>query len=249
MTKSAIKINDLTVSYSDKPALWDIDLDIKKGSLCAVIGPNGAGKSTLIKAIVGLLKPLAGKIKIFDEDYRLQNNLGYVPQKQSVNWDFPITVLDVVLMGLYRKIGWCRWINKENKKLAMQALEMVEMHESYKIQISDLSGGQQQRVFLARSLVQNPSIFLMDEPFQGVDTTTEKNIFEILQTLKSEGKTTLVVHHDLHTINKNFDYVVMLNVRLITAGKVPEVFNKKNLKLAYGGKISYLTPVLLNKNK
>ena len=148
-------------------------------------------------------------------------------------------------MGLYRKIGWCRWIGKQNKKLAMEALEMVGMHESYKTQISELSGGQQQRVFVARALVQDPDIFLMDEPFQGVDTTTENTIVEILKSLKKKGKTTLVVHHDLHSITKNFDDVVMLNVRLIAAGKVKNVFTERNLKLAYGGKISYLTPVIL----
>ena len=180
--KIAIKIEDLTVSYADKPALWDIDLDIMQGSLCAIIGPNGAGKSTLIKSIIGLLKPLAGTVQIQQNFKTAANILGYVPQRQSINWDFPINVLDVVLMGLYRKIGWCRWINKESKKLAMEALEMVEMHESYKTQISELSGGQQQRVFVARALVQDPDIFLMDEPFQGVDTTTENTIVEILKS-------------------------------------------------------------------
>ena len=242
----AIKIEDLTVSYTDKPALWDVDLEIMKGSLCAIIGPNGAGKSTLVKSIIGLLKPLAGTIKINEQKFLPKSNtLGYVPQRQSINWDFPINVLDVVLMGLYRKIGWCRWIGKQNKKLAMEALEMVGMHESYKTQISELSGGQQQRVFVARALVQDPDIFLMDEPFQGVDTTTENTIVEILKSLKKKGKTTLVVHHDLHSITKNFDDVVMLNVRLIAAGKVKNVFTERNLKLAYGGKISYLTPVIL----
>ena len=217
-----------------------------KGSLCAIIGPNGAGKSTLVKSIIGLLKPLAGTIKINEQNFSAKSNtLGYVPQRQSINWDFPINVLDVVLMGLYRKIGWCRWIGKQNKKLAMEALEMVGMHESYKTQISELSGGQQQRVFVARALVQDPDIFLMDEPFQGVDTTTENTIVEILKSLKKKGKTTLVVHHDLHSITKNFDDVVMLNVRLIAAGKVKNVFTERNLKLAYGGKISYLTPVIL----
>ncbi len=242
----AIEIEDLTVSYADKPALWDVDLEVIQGSLCAIIGPNGAGKSTLIKAIIGLLKPLAGKIQIHKQNFKTpQNTIGYVPQRQSINWDFPINVLDVVLMGLYRKIGWCRWIDKQNKKLAMESLETVGMHESYKTQISDLSGGQQQRVFLARALVQDPNIFLMDEPFQGVDTTTENTIIKILRSLKKKGKTTLVVHHDLHSITKNFDDVIMLNVRLIAAGKVKKVFTEKNLKLAYGGKISYLTPVIL----
>jgi manganese/zinc/iron transport system ATP- binding protein len=235
-----IQVEDLTISYGDKPALWDLDVDIEKGALTAVVGPNGAGKSTLLKAIAGLLKPLAGSIRIAKADL---NNLGYVPQRQNINWDFPIDVLDVVLMGLYRKIGWCRWVGKEDKKLALQALEKVDMHELQKTQISNLSGGQQQRVFLARALVQNPQIFLMDEPFQGVDTTTENTIFQILNQLKKEGKTIVVVHHDLHSITKNFDNLVMINVRLIASGKVSEVFHQKNLKLAYGGKISYLTPV------
>ena len=241
--KQAIQIEDLTVAYGDKPALWDVDLSIDRGSLSAVVGPNGAGKSTLIKAIAGLLKPLAGSIKIYHQTSK-RVNLGYVPQKQAINWDFPIDVLDVVLMGLYRKIGWCRWVGKADKKLALQALEMVDMHEMYKSQIADLSGGQQQRVFLARALVQQPEIFLMDEPFQGVDTTTENTIFQILQDLKKDNKTIIVVHHDLHSIVKNFDSLVMLNVRLIASGKVSQVFNEQNLKLAYGGKISYLTPVL-----
>lgn len=236
-----IQIEDLTVSYGDKPVLWDIDVDIEKGALTAVVGPNGAGKSTLLKVIAGLLKPLAGSLKITSGKL---TNLGYVPQRQNINWDFPINVLDVVLMGLYRKIGWCRWVGKKEKSLALHALEKVSMHEMHKTQISDLSGGQQQRVFLARALVQEPQIFLMDEPFQGVDTTTENTIFQILKQLKEEGKTIIVVHHDLHSITKNFDNLVMINVRLIASGKVSKVFNEKNLKLAYGGKISYLTPVL-----
>ncbi len=244
--KIAIKIEDLTVSYTDKPALWDVDLAIMQGSLCAIIGPNGAGKSTLIKSILGLIKPLAGTVQMHKQNLEGETtNIGYVPQRQTINWDFPINVLDVVVMGLYRKIGWCRWIGKQNKKLAMEALEMVDMHENYKTQISELSGGQQQRVFVARALVQDPNIFLMDEPFQGVDTTTENTIIKILKDLKKRGKTTLVVHHDLHSITSNFDDVVMLNVRLIAAGKVKKVFTERNLKLAYGGKISYLTPVIL----
>ena len=248
MKNNAIKIEDLTVYYSDKPALWDLDLNVEKGSLCAIVGPNGAGKSTLAKTIIGLLKPLAGTVTIFNENITKQKaSIGYVPQRHSVNWDFPITVLDVVLMGIYKKIGWCRWVSKKDKKLALQALESVKMHEKYKTQISDLSGGQQQRVFIARALAQDPDIFLMDEPFQGVDTTTESTIFEILKSLKDKGKTTLVVHHDLHTISKNFDDVVMLNVRLIAAGKVSQVFTEQNLRLAYGGKISYLTPIILDK--
>ena len=146
--EKVIHIEDLTVSYGENPVLWDLDLDIEKGTLTAVVGPNGAGKSTLIKVIVGLLKPLAGTIQI---SAPYSNNLGYIPQRQSINWDFPINVLDVVLMGLYRKMGWCRWIGKKQKKLALQALEMVNMHEMHKNQISDLSGGAAAKSFFSKS--------------------------------------------------------------------------------------------------
>ena len=241
MIEKIIEIEDLTVSYGEKPVLWDLDLSIEKGTLTAIVGPNGAGKSSLIKSVAGLLKPLAGTVKIFSEE---KQSFGYIPQRQNINWNFPISVIDVVLMGLYRKIGWCRWVGKREKKSALGALEKVGMHELQKSQISDLSGGQQQRVFLARTLVQDPEIFLMDEPFQGVDTTTEATIFKILKNLKKKGKTIIVVHHDLHSINKYFDNLVLLNVRMIAAGKVSKVFNEKNLKLAYGGKISYLTPLV-----
>jgi manganese/zinc/iron transport system ATP- binding protein len=246
----AIKVEDLTVAYRDKPVLWDIDLEVPAGILMAIVGPNGAGKTSLIKSMINLIPSVAGHVLIFDKPYSIQRRLvGYVPQRNSVDWDFPTNVLDVVMMGRYGALGWIRRPGKKEKKLAMDALEKVGMSDLINRQISQLSGGQQQRVFLARALVQNAQVYLMDEPFQGVDATTEKAIVTILKELRAQGKTVVVVHHDLQTVEEYFDWVLLLNVRRIANGPVKEVFTEQNLKLAYGGKVAFLTNHSHNKSE
>ncbi|GGW28848.1 MULTISPECIES: metal ABC transporter ATP-binding protein [Arenibacter] len=241
--KIAIKVDDLTVAYNFKPVLWDVDLSIPEGVLMAIVGPNGAGKSTLIKAMLDIVKPIAGTIEIFGKPYKKQyKEVAYVPQKGSVDWDFPTTALDVVLMGTYGSLGWIKRPGKTEKKEALEALEKVGMLEFRSRQISQLSGGQQQRVFLARALVQKASIYIMDEPFQGVDATTEKAIINILKELRKSGKTVVVVHHDLQTVPEYFDWVTFLNVKKIATGSVKDIFNDDNLTKTYG--INYKVSLL-----
>ena len=238
----AVDVDDLTVAYREKPVLWDIDLKVPRGVLMAIIGPNGAGKTTLIKTILGLVKPAAGRVLIHGRPYKEQRRLvAYVPQRGSVDWDFPTNVLDVVMMGRYGELGWIRRPGKTEQQLAEEALQKVGMLDFKKRQISQLSGGQQQRVFLARALVQEAQVYFMDEPFQGVDATTEKAIVKLLKELREAGKTVLVVHHDLQTVSEYFDWVMLLNVRSIASGKVREAFTENNLRLAYGGKVAFLT--------
>jgi len=238
-SKPALEINDLTVAYKFKPVLWDIDLDVPEGVMMAIVGPNGAGKSTLIKSILEIVKPIAGDIKILGKSYRnARSEVGYVPQKGSVDWDFPTTVKDVVLMGTYGNLGWIRRPGRLQKVEAEKALKKVGLSDFSHRQISQLSGGQQQRVFLARALVQDANIYFMDEPFQGVDATTEKAIINILKELRQRGKTVIVVHHDLQTVTDYFDWVTLLNVKKIASGPCTEVFNEKNLELTYGAKFT-----------
>ncbi|MFD2697994.1 metal ABC transporter ATP-binding protein [Mesonia sediminis] len=233
--KLAIKIDDLTVAYDYKPVLWDIDLKIPEGVLMAIVGPNGAGKSTLIKAILGIIKPIAGSVKIFGKPYKTQRaKVAYVPQKGTVDWDFPTTALDVVMMGTYGSLGWIKRPGQAQRKSALEALEKVGMLAFKNRQISQLSGGQQQRIFLARALVQNASIYFMDEPFQGVDATTERAIIKILKELRDAGKTLIVVHHDLQTVPEYFNWVTFLNVKGIASGPVKDIFNDDNLTKTYG---------------
>lgn len=238
---NAVEVRDLTVAYRERPVLWDIDLDVASGVLMAIVGPNGAGKTTLIKAILGLMKPAAGQVRILGKPYRsVASSVGYVPQRGTVDWDFPTSVLDVVLMGLYGRLGWIRRPGRSERKEAMAALEKVDMAGFAYRQISQLSGGQQQRVFLARALIQDARVYLMDEPLQGVDATTERAIIDILHSLRSSGKTVLVVHHDLQTVSTYFDEVLLLNVRRIASGPVSEVFTDTNLGLTYGGRIAII---------
>lgn len=240
-SSNTIEVTDLTVAYKDKPVLWDIDLEVPEGILMAIVGPNGAGKTTLIKAILGLIEPAAGQVLIQGAPYKEQRRLvGYVPQRGSVDWDFPTTVIDVVKMGRYGSLGWIRRPGKKEHQKAMEALEKVGMSDFAERQISQLSGGQQQRVFLARALVQEASIYFMDEPFQGVDAVTERAIVTLLQDLRAAGKTVVVVHHDLTTVPEYFDWVMLLNVRRIASGPVEEVFTDENLRLAYGGRVAFL---------
>ncbi|MGB9692929.1 MAG: metal ABC transporter ATP-binding protein [Candidatus Sumerlaeaceae bacterium] len=236
----AVEVSDLTVAYQTKPVLWDVDLTVPQGVLMAIVGPNGAGKTTLLKAILGLVPIAAGQVLIFGRPLAEQRHVvSYVPQRGSVDWDYPTTVLDVVLMGLYRYVGWIRRPGHSEREKAMEALRLVGMADFAKRQISQLSGGQQQRVFLARALVQDAKLFFMDEPFQGVDATTERAIIEILQRLRSENKTVVVVHHDLQTVPEYFDWVTLINVRRIACGPVREVFTEQNLRAAYGGRMAF----------
>jgi manganese/zinc/iron transport system ATP- binding protein len=237
----AIEVNDLTVAYREKPVLWDVDLQVPAGVLMAIVGPNGAGKSTLIKAALGLVRAAAGQVLVHGRPYAEQRKLvAYVPQRGSVDWDFPTSVLDVVMMGCYGALGWLRRPGKKEREAAMAALAQVGMQDFAERQISQLSGGQQQRVFLARALVQDARLYLMDEPFQGVDAKTERAIVTVLQQLREEGKTVVVVHHDLETVSEYFDQVLLLNVRRIASGPVDEVFTEENLRLTYGGRVPFL---------
>ena len=238
----ALNVTDLTVAYGEKPVLWDIDLEVPNGILMAIVGPNGAGKTTMIKAVLGLLKPAAGRVEIFDKRYAEQRKrVGYVPQRGTVDWDFPTSVLDVVMMGRYGALGWFRRPGSAEKQLALNALDRVGMQPFANRQISQLSGGQQQRVFLARALVQDADLYFMDEPFQGVDATTERAIIALLQDLRAAGKTVIAVHHDLQTVPEYFDWVMLLNVRKIASGPVSEVFTDDNLRAAYGGRVGFLS--------
>lgn len=238
---NAIEINDLTVAYHSQPVLWDVDLDVPEGVLMAIVGPNGAGKSTLIKAILGLIPKASGEVKIYGKPYAQARQLvGYVPQRGSVDWDFPTSVLDVVMMGLYNKVGWVRRPGRKERALAVQALEQVGIADLAQRQISQLSGGQQQRTFLARALVQDAQVYFMDEPFAAVDAVTEKAIVTLLQELRSRQKTVIVVHHDLQTVDEYFDWVTLLNVEVTASGKTSEVFTDENLRRTYGGRVTAL---------
>jgi manganese/zinc/iron transport system ATP- binding protein len=238
----AVQVTDLTVAYRDKPVLWDVDLDVPHGTLMAFVGPNGAGKTTLIKAMLGLVPIAAGQVLIYGRPYTDQRQLvSYVPQRGSVDWDFPTTVLDLVMMGRYGALGWIRRPGRRERELALEALDKVGMRAFADRQISQLSGGQQQRVFLARALVQDAQVYLMDEPFQGVDAVTERAIVTLLQELRAAGKTVVVVHHDLQTVPEYFDWVTLLNVRRVASGPVHQVFTEQNLRLAYGGRAAFLT--------
>ena len=238
----AVEVDDLTVAYHEKPVVWDVDLSVPAGVLMAIIGPNGAGKTTMLKAILGLIKRAAGTVLIFGKPYIEQRSIvAYVPQRGSVDWDFPTNVLDVVMMGRYRLIGWIKRPSHRDRSLAFEALKKVGMEKYAHRQISQLSGGQQQRVFLARALVQDAMVYFMDEPFQGVDATTERAIVGLLRELRSAGKTVVVVHHDLQTVPEYFDWVTLINVRRIASGPVKDVFTEKNLRLTYGGRVAFLS--------
>jgi len=238
MSVPAVEVNDLTVAYRDKPVLWDIDLTVPRGVLMAIVGPNGAGKTTLMKSILGLMKPIAGSVSILGRPYRDQRRqIGYVPQRGSVDWDFPTTVLDVVLMGTYGTLKWFRRPGAVQNAAARDALVKVGLLDLADRQISQLSGGQQQRVFLARALVQNAAVYFMDEPFQGVDATTETAIVSLLRELRTAGRTVLVVHHDLSSVRDYFDWVTLLNVRKIASGPIADVFTEANLKQTYGQRV------------
>jgi manganese/zinc/iron transport system ATP- binding protein len=237
----AVDVHDVTVAYHRKPVLWDVDVAVPSGRLVAVVGPNGAGKSTLLKAILGLVPLASGRVEVFGRPLREARGLvGYVPQREAVDWDFPIDAMGVVLMGRYGRLGWVRRPGQEDRDAAARALEQVGMSAYARRQISQLSGGQQQRVFLARALAQDSALYFMDEPFAGVDAATEKAIVLLLRELRGAGRTVVAVHHDLQTVPEYFDYVVMLNMRLVAAGPTGEVFTRENLQKTYGGRLTLL---------
>jgi manganese/zinc/iron transport system ATP- binding protein len=239
-----LEVHDLTVAYHRRPVLWDIDFSVPEGRLIGIVGPNGAGKSTLIKAALGLVPLASGWVKIYGKPYSEQRRLiGYVPQRESVDWDFPTDALDVVLMGRYGHLGWFKSPRRADQEIAMECLRKVGMADYARRQISQLSGGQQQRVFLARALAQDASLYFMDEPFAGVDASTEKAIVALLDDLKEQRRTVLVVHHDLQTVREYFDWVIMLNMRQIAVGPTEEVFNAENLQKTYGGRLNIVTEV------
>ncbi len=237
----ALHVEDLTVSYQGKPVLWDLDVDIPPGVMAAVVGPNGAGKSTFVKSVLGLVTPTAGHIRLFGAPYaRRRREIGYVPQRSAVDWDFPTTALDVVQMGRYGHLGWFRRPGRRERELAMAALDRVGMADLAQRQISRLSGGQQQRVFLARALVQDARVYFLDEPMAGVDAPTERAIVQLLKELRDAGRTLVVVHHDLSTVRDYFDWLVVLNVRVVAQGPVAQVYTAANLRRAYGGQIALI---------
>jgi manganese/zinc/iron transport system ATP- binding protein len=238
---TALSVRGLTVAYHEAPVLRVENLDIPQGVVAGIIGPNGAGKSTFLKACLNLLPRLAGEVRFLGQPYQqARHSVSYVPQRGSVDWDFPTTVLDVVMMGLYAQVGWVRPLNKKHRQIALHALEQVGLSDFAARQISQLSGGQQQRTFLARALVQNAQIYLMDEPFAAVDAVTEKAIVDLLHTLRAEGKTVLVVHHDLQTVEDYFDWVTLLNVEVMANGETWQTFTDANLRRTYGGRLSAL---------
>lgn len=240
--EAPLSIHDMTVAYHRKPVLWDVDLDIPEGQLVGIIGPNGAGKSTLIKAALDLVPKVSGRVTVYGKPYRKQRNLvGYVPQRETVDWDFPVSALDVVTMGQYGKIGWFRPIMRRHRAASMDALERVGLADYARRQISQLSGGQQQRVFLARALAQDASLYFMDEPFASVDASTERAIVGVLQDLRARQKTVLVVHHDLQTVAEYFDHLILLNMRVVAHGPTSRVFTEENLQKTYGGRLTLLS--------
>lgn len=240
----ALEVHDLTVAFDRKPVLWNIDLTIPQGKIVGIVGPNGAGKSTLIKSIMGLLPLSSGYTKLFDQPLNdVRGKISYVPQRESVDWDFPASVMDVVLMGRYSKLGLFKRPRKADRDVALECLKKVGMDAFANRQISQLSGGQQQRTFLARALAQQAEVYFMDEPFAGVDAATEKTIINLLRDMTRSGKTVIVVHHDLQSVPNYFDWVIMINTRLIASGPTDQVFTQENLQETYGGKLTLLSDV------
>jgi manganese/zinc/iron transport system ATP- binding protein len=231
----ALEVHQLTVNYGNNPALWDVSLSIPSGNVVGIIGPNGAGKTTFIKTALGLIQPLSGKVEFFGKPLeKMRQKIAYIPQRESVDWDFPITVRDLVLMGRYGRLGLLRWPREADFAAVDHYLERVGMSQYADRQISQLSGGQQQRVFIARALVQEADIYFMDEPFIGIDLATKKVIVDLLHELKKEGKTVFVVHHELDQVDTYFDWVIVFNIRLVACGTVQEAFTTETLNAAYG---------------
>jgi len=246
-----LEVSNLTVHYHSIPVLWDIHLELFQGSLTAILGPNGAGKSTLIKAILQTLKPVSGSILLFDKPFsQVRRRCAYVPQREAVDWDFPITVQELVLMGSYPKLGAFSRVKKSDKERCEHFLEVVGLQELAQRQISQLSGGQQQRAFLARALLQDPDFYFLDEPLAGIDHATEELIMQLLGDAVKKGKTVLMVHHDLNSVEKYFDWLILLNVRLVACGETKVVFTKEMLRACYGKNFALFDETLkLSQNK
>jgi manganese/zinc/iron transport system ATP- binding protein len=232
-------VRGMTVSYGEKPAIFSVDAAVPARSMLAIIGPNGAGKSTLLKATLGIVPSLSGTVSVFGRPLaQARRRIAYVPQRASVDWDFPTRVIDVVLMGLYRELGLLRLVRRHHREKALACLERVGMADFALRQIGQLSGGQQQRVFLARALAQEADLYLLDEPFAGVDAATERAIVDLLKALKQDGRTVVCVHHDLATVLEYFDHVLLINVRKIAEGPVETTFTAENLQATYGGRLA-----------
>ncbi|MEO0895367.1 MAG: metal ABC transporter ATP-binding protein [Bacteroidota bacterium] len=240
-----LELHNLTVVYESKPALWNVDYGIPKNQLIGVVGPNGSGKSTMLKAIMGLVEPSSGYAHIYGKPIdEIRGKVAYVPQRSSVDWDFPVNVFDAVLMGRYKGKNLFKRASKEDKEIAMEAIRKVQLEPFIKRQISQLSGGQQQRVFIARALAQQADMYLLDEPFAGVDAATENAIMTLLKEMNEQGKTILVVHHDLQSVQDYFDWLILMNTRLIAAGPTKEIFTQEQLQKTYGGKLNILSRVV-----
>ena len=230
-----LEVEQLTVNYEKTSVLWDINFAIPEGKLVGILGPNGAGKSTLLKALLGLVNPLSGQITFFGKPLaKVRKRVGYVPQRSSVDWDFPITAFDLVMMGRYGKMGFLKWASKEDREATLKALAQVDMLPFADRQIGQLSGGQQQRLFIARALVQDADIYLLDEPFAGIDIATEKTLHHLFKELRQKGKTLLIVHHNLNSTESYFDWLILLNTCLIGAGPLEEIFTQQNIWRTYG---------------
>ncbi|MEI8328533.1 MAG: metal ABC transporter ATP-binding protein [Chlamydiia bacterium] len=241
----ALSISQLSVNYDKVQVLWDINFTIPQGKIVGVIGPNGAGKSSLLKALLQMIDPLSGKVEFFGLPFKkARGRIAYVPQRSAIDWDFPITAIEVVMMGLYAKKGFFSWYGSKGKSSALQALATVGMAAFADRQINQLSGGQQQRVFIARALMQDADIYFMDEPFSGVDMATEQSMIHVLRDLKAQGKTLLLVHHDLNTVYEYFDWVVMLNTSLIACGPVEQVCTTESLADTYGKESALLAEAM-----
>jgi manganese/zinc/iron transport system ATP- binding protein len=238
---SVIKVQNLTISYAKKPAIRGIDLNIPAGKITGIIGPNGAGKSTLLKGILGLLPADNGSVSVYGEPVKSRlSKISYIPQKEIFDWDFPVVVYDVVMMGRYPHLKMFQKPRQVDRQKVEEALKKVDMIKFSSRQIRYLSGGQQQRVFLARALAQEAEILLLDEPFVGVDAATESAIFSMMKELREDGKTIIVVNHDLGKVTEYFDYIVMINQFLVAFGPTDEVFTPELLNKTYGGRLTIL---------
>jgi len=236
---NSIEVHNLTVAYQQLPVLWDVDFELPEGQIIGIVGPNGSGKSTLLKAIMGLVPLSSGYVKILDKSLdQMRKHVAYVPQRETVDWNFPASVRDVVRMGRYQPGRLFKKLSALDNQLVAEAIEKVKLTPFANRQIGQLSGGQQQRVFIARALAQGAEVYLMDEPFVGVDVATEKAIMDLLQAMRDEGKTIIVVHHDLQAVTANFDYLVLLNTRLVAHGPIAEVLTSENLQATYGGQLN-----------
>jgi len=236
-----LEFHDVTVAYGRRPVLWNVDLVVEEPCLFGIIGPNGAGKSTLLKAALGLVPVAGGSIRFFGRPFaEVRGRVGYVPQRESVDWDFPVSVTDVVLMGTYARLGWFRRPGARERQVARESLARVGLADVAERQIGALSGGQQQRVFLARALAQQADVYVLDEPMAGVDAGSQERIFRVLAELRGEGRLVVVVHHDLRTAAEWFERVALIDMRLVASGPTADVLTPANLQRTYAGRLDVL---------